>query len=57
MTQEQFSNERDYCAVMALIEAMHKNGVIDSQDFALLQRKLLDQYQPVVSCLRAKEPP
>jgi len=57
MTQEQFNNERDFCAMIALAEAMLGQGVIDEQDFAVLQRKLLERYQPVVSCLRAGDDP
>ena len=57
MTQEQFNHERDYCAFIAIVSAMRTQGVIDEQDFALLQRKLLEQYRPVVSCLRTGEKP
>lgn len=53
LTQEQFNNERDYCTLIPPIKAMLQRGVIDAKDFALLQRKLLEQYRPVVSGLRA----
>jgi len=57
MTEEQFNNERDYCAMIALAGAMLGQGVIDEQDFAVLQHKVLEQYQPVVTCLRAGDDP
>jgi len=57
MTQEQFDNERDYCTLIALIGTMLGQGAIDEHDFATLQRKLLEQYRPVVSCLQSKEKP
>jgi hypothetical protein len=53
LTQEQFNNERDFCAMIALASAMLGQGVIDEQDFAVLQRRLSEQYRPVVSRLRA----
>jgi len=43
--------------MIALAEAMLGQGVIDEQDFAVLQRKLLERYQPVISCLRAGDDP
>ena len=57
LTQEQFNNERDYCTLIALAGAMHTQGVIDEQDFQVLRRKLLEQYQPAVSCLQAGDKP
>ena len=32
-------------------------GIIDEQDFTLIQRRALEQYQPVVSCLRTQDEP
>jgi hypothetical protein len=52
MTKEQFNNERDYCAMIALAKTMLAQGVINEQDFTVLERKLSEQYKPVVSCLR-----
>jgi len=57
LTQEQFNNERDYSVIITLAGTMLGQGVIDKQDFAVLQRKLLEQCQPVVSCLRAEDKP
>ena len=57
LTQEQFDNERDYCALIALVGAMLRQGVIDEQDFALLRCKLLERYRPVASGLREKDKP
>ena len=57
MTQEQFDNERDYCTLIALAGTMLGQGAIDEQDYQILQRKLLEQYRPVVSCLREEEKP
>jgi len=57
MTQEQFNNERDYCAMLTLSKAMLGQGAIDEQDFSTLQRRLLEQYRPVMSCLREDKPP
>ena len=57
LTQEQFNNERDYCAIITIASAMLEQGVIDEQDYQTLQRKLLEQYRPVVSCLRRDKPP
>ena len=57
LTQDQFNNERDYCALIALAGAMRTQGVIDEQDFHILQRRLLEQYRPAVSCLRTEEKP
>ena len=57
LTQEQFNNERDFCALIALAGAMLGQGVIDEQDFAAIQRRALEQYRPVVSCLRAGDGP
>jgi len=57
MTQDQFNNERDYCALIALVGAMLGQGAIDERGFAILRRKLLEQYRPVTSCLQAEKPP
>ena len=55
LTKEQFDNERDFCAVIALASAMLGQGAIDEQDYFAIQRMALEQYQPVVSCLRAED--
>ena len=52
MNKEQFENERDYCAVMALIKDMRAKGVIGEEAFARLRRNAIEQYKPAVSCLR-----
>jgi len=52
LTEEQFNNERDFCAVITLAGAMLGQGVIDEQDFTAIQRRALEQYCPVVSCPR-----
>ncbi|MDR1464744.1 MAG: hypothetical protein LBJ11_05530 [Oscillospiraceae bacterium] len=58
MTPEQFNRERDYLAMLALIRTMLRLGMIDAQDFTLLRGKLLEQYQPALSCLLLEnEPP
>ena len=57
LTQEQFNNERDYLAMIALAGNMLALGAIDEQDYQLLQLRLLEQYRPVVSCLRAEDQP
>ena len=57
LTKEQFNNERDFCAMIAMTSAMLAQGVIDETDTALLRQKLLEQYSPVVSCLREDENP
>jgi hypothetical protein len=55
LTKEQFNNERDYLAMIAMVGNMLALGAIDEQDYQLLQLRLLEQYQPVVSCLRADQ--
>jgi len=57
LTQEQFNNERDFCAVIAMASAMLGQGAIDEQDYFAIQRMALEQYHPVVSCLRPKNRP
>jgi len=57
LTQEQFNNERDYCALIAIVKTMLRQGVIDTEDFALMQRKLRERYRPVVSVLQAEDKP
>ncbi|MDR1465291.1 MAG: hypothetical protein LBJ11_08350 [Oscillospiraceae bacterium] len=52
MTKEQFNNERDYCAMIALAKTMLAQGVINEQDFTALEHKLSEQYKPVASCLQ-----
>jgi len=52
MTKEQFSNERDYCAAIALAKTLLKQGVIDERDFHAIRRGALKQLRPVISGLR-----
>ena len=52
MTKEQFNRERNFCAAAVLADTMLGRGIINETDHAILRRRTLEQYRPVVSGLR-----
>ena len=52
MTKEQFSNELNYCGLVAMAGAMLARGDIGEADYIALRQILMDTYRPVVSGLR-----
>ena len=51
MTEEQFDREKRYQASMNMFQTMLKNGLITEEQYAIIDTKMLEKYQPIFGTL------
>ncbi len=51
MTKEQFAAEKDYHLALYMIKALHRQGVLDDEEFEIAKENLIEEYHPVISAL------
>ena len=51
MTDDQFEREMRYQASMNLFQNMLKNGLITQEQYAIIDTKMLEKYQPLLGIL------
>ena len=56
ITQKEFNAERRYQTAMIYVKKMLDVGVIDEKDYAAIDTKLLEKYQPTMSTLLSGKP-
>ena len=56
ITQKEFNAERRYQTDMIYVKKMLDVGVIDEKDYAAIDTKLLEKYQPTMSTLLSGKP-
>ena len=55
MTEEQFDREKRYQASMSMFRTMLKNGLITEEQYAIIDTKMLQKYQPLLGTLFAAQ--
>ena len=55
MTEEQFDREKRYQASMNMFQTMLKNGLITEEQYAIIDTKMLQKYQPLLGTLFAAQ--
>lgn len=55
MTDEQFEREKRYQASMNLFQSMLKKGLITQEQYAIIDTKMLEKYQPLLGTLFATD--
>lgn len=56
VTEEQFDREKRYQASMNMFRTMLKNGLITEEQYAIIDTKMLQKYQPLLGTLFAAQP-
>ena len=56
MTTEQFKRERIYQIMLAISKTMHKQGILTTEELAIVDTKLCDIYKPLLATLYPLEP-
>ena len=56
MTEEQFEREKLYQATMNVFDGMRKKGLITEEQYAIIDTKMLQKYQPLLGTLFAAQP-
>ena len=56
MTQNEFNAECRYQTAMIYVKKMLDEGVISQNDYAAIDTKLLEKYQPTMSTLLSGKP-
>jgi hypothetical protein len=56
VNEEQFEREKLYQASMSMFRAMRENGLITEEQYALIDTKMLQKYQPLLGTLFAANP-
>ena len=56
VNDEQFEREKLYQASMSMFRAMRENGLITEEQYALIDTKMLQKYQPLLGTLFAANP-
>lgn len=51
MNEEQFEREKLYQATMNMFQGMLKAGVITEEQYAIIDTKMLEKYQPLLGTL------
>ena len=51
MTDEQFDREKRYQASMNMFRTMLKNGLITEEQYAIIDTKMKEKYQPIIGTL------
>lgn len=56
MNEDQFEREKLYQATMNMFRSMLKNGLITEEQYAIIDTKMLQKYQPLLGTLFAAQP-
>ena len=56
VNDEQFEREKLYQASMSMFRVMRENGLITEEQYALIDTKMLQKYQPLLGTLFAANP-
>lgn len=56
VTEEQFEREKLYQATMDMFRSMLKTGIITEEQYAIIDTKMLQKYQPLLGTLFAAQP-
>ena len=56
MNEDQFEREKLYQATMNMFRSMLKNGLINEEQYAIIDTKMLQKYQPLLGTLFAAQP-
>lgn len=56
VNEEQFEREKLYQASMSMFRVMRENGLITEEQYALIDTKMLQKYQPLLGTLFAANP-
>lgn len=51
MTDEQFEHEKQYLASMNFFQGMLKVGLITKEQYAIIDTKMLEKYEPLLGTL------
>ena len=55
MNEDQFEREKLYQATMNMFRSMLKNGLINEEQYAIIDTKMLQKYQPLLGTLFAAQ--
>ena len=56
VNEDQFEREKLYQATMSMFRSMLKNGLITKEQYAIIDTKMLQKYQPLLGTLFAAQP-
>ena len=56
MNEDQFEREKLYQATMNMLRSMLKKGLITEEQYAIIDTKMLQKYQPLLGTLFAAQP-
>ena len=56
VNDDQFEREKLYQATMSMFRSMLKNGLITKEQYAIIDTKMLQKYQPLLGTLFAAQP-
>lgn len=56
MNEDQFEREKLYQATMNMFRSMLKKGLITEEQYAIIDTKMLQKYQPLLGTLFATQP-
>ena len=56
MNEDQFEREKLYQATMNMFRSMLKKGLITEKQYAIIDTKMLQKYQPLLGTLFAAQP-
>ena len=56
MNEDQFEREKLYQATMNMFRSMLKNGLSNEEQYAIIDTKMLQKYQPLLGTLFAAQP-
>ena len=56
VNDDQFEREKLYQASMSMFRVMRENGIITEEQYALIDTKMLQKYQPLLGTLFAANP-
>ena len=56
MNEDQFEREKLYQATMNMFRSMLKKGLITEEQYAIIDTKMLQKYQPLLATLFAAQP-
>lgn len=56
MNEDQFEREKLYQATMNMFRSMLKKGLITEEQYTIIDKKMLQKYQPLLGTLFAAQP-
>ena len=56
VNDDQFEREKLYQATMSMFRSMLKSGLITKEQYAIIDTKMLQKYQPLLGTLFASQP-